>query len=45
MQVISESYAKELWNEYGFINIFSFEEYISLLERTHIYVVREERKE
>lgn len=41
MQIISEEEARKAWFDDGFMEIFTFEEYIGLLERTHIYVIRE----
>ena len=41
MQVISEDEAHTAWVDNGFMEIFTFEEYVGLLERTHIYVIRE----
>lgn len=41
MQVINEQDAREAWFNDGFTDIFTFDEYVNLLERTHVYVIRD----
>ena len=45
MTLMKEEDARNLWTNDGFENVFDFEEYINLLERTHIHVIRDKQGE